>query len=233
MFAEDRGWTRRLQEAIRNGLTAEAAVERVQNDTRAQMQRQTDPFLRDRLHDFDDLANRLLRELMGRAHGPVAGDLPEDAVIVARNMGPAELLDYDRERVRGLVLEEVGATSHVAIVARALGIATVGQLDDVVSLAEAGDPIIVDGDTGEVHLRPPVDIETAYADKARFRARKQEQYRAGPQRAVDDEGRRRDRAPASTPACSWTCRGWKSPARRASGFSAPSCSSWSRRAFRA
>ena len=92
-------------------------------------------------------------------------------------MGPAELLDYDRERVRGLVLEEVGATSHVAIVARALGIATVGQLDDVVSLAEAGDAIIVDGDTGEVHLRPPVDIETAYADKARFRARKQEQYR--------------------------------------------------------
>ena len=177
MFAEDRGWTRRLQEAIRNGLTAEAAVERVQNDTRAQMTRQTDPFLRDRLHDFDDLANRLLRELMGRPHGPFASDMPEDAIVVARNMGPAELLDYDRERLRGLVLEEAGPTSHVAIVARALGIATVGQLEDVVALAEAGDPIIVDGDTGEVHLRPPADIETAYADKARFRARRQEQYR--------------------------------------------------------
>jgi phosphotransferase system enzyme I (PtsP) len=177
MFAEDRGWTRRLQEAIKNGLTAEAAVERVQNDTRAQMARQTDPFLRDRLHDFDDLANRLLRELMGRPHGPFAADLPSDAIVVARHMGPAELLDYDRERLRGLVLEEVGPTSHVAIVARALGIATVGQLDDIVSLAEAGDAIIVDGDTGEVHLRPPADLETAYADKARFRARKQEQYR--------------------------------------------------------
>ena len=177
MFAEDRGWTRRLQEAIGNGLTAEAAVERVQNDTRAQMTRQTDPFLRDRLHDFDDLANRLLRELMGRPHGPFAADMPEDAVIVARNMGPADLLDYDRERLRGLVLEEAGPTSHVAIVARALNIATVGQLEDVVALAEAGDPIIVDGDTGEVHLRPPADIETAYADKARFRARRQEQYR--------------------------------------------------------
>jgi phosphotransferase system enzyme I (PtsP) len=177
MFAEDRGWTRRLQEAIKNGLTAEAAVERVQNDTRAQMARQTDPFLRDRLHDFDDLANRLLRELMGRPHGPFAADLPSDAIIVARHMGPAELLDYDREKLRGLVLEEVGPTSHVAIVARALGIATAGQLDDIVALAEAGDPIIVDGDTGEVHLRPPADIETAYADKVRFRARKQEQYR--------------------------------------------------------
>ncbi len=189
MFAEDRGWTRRLQEAIKNGLTAEAAVEKVQSDTRARMTRQTDPFLRDRLHDFDDLANRLLRELMGRAHGPFAGDLPEDAVIVARNMGPAELLDYDRERVRGLALEEGGANSHVAIVARALGIATAGQLDDVVALAEAGDPIIIDGDLGEVHLRPPPDIETAYADKVRFRARRQEQYRQLRQQpAITEDG---------------------------------------------
>ena len=177
MFAQDRGWTRRLQEAIEAGLTAEAAVEKVQNDTRARMLRQTDPFLRDRLHDFDDLANRLLRELMGRPHGPVAGELPEDAVIVARNMGAAELLDYDHRRVRGLVLEEAGPTSHVAIVARALGIATVGQAQDAVALAEAGDPSIVDGETGEVHLRPPTDIETAYIDKVRFRARRQEQYR--------------------------------------------------------
>ena len=162
---------------MQNGLTAEAAVEKVQSDTRARMTRQTDPFLRDRLHDFDDLANRLLRVLMGRPHGPFASDLPEDAIIVARHMGPAELLDYEPGRVRGLVLEDAGANSHVAIVARALGIATAGQLDDIVSLAEAGDPIIVDGDTGEVHLRPPVDIETAYADKVRFRARRQEQYR--------------------------------------------------------
>ncbi len=177
MFAEDRGWMRRLLEAVGNGLTAEAAVEKVQNDTRARMARQTDPYLRDRLHDFDDVANRLLRELIGRPHGPFAGDLPDDAVVVARNMGPAELLDYDRERLRGLALEEAGPASHVAIVARALGIATVGRLEDVVSLAEAGDPIIIDGDAGEVHLRPPVHIETAYADKVRFRARKQEQYR--------------------------------------------------------
>ncbi|WP_092498106.1 phosphoenolpyruvate--protein phosphotransferase [Faunimonas pinastri] len=177
MFAQDRGWTRRLREAIENGLTAEAAVEKVQSDTRARMSRQTDPFLRDRLHDFEDLGNRLLRELIGRPHGPYAADMPEDAIIVARNMGAAELLDYDRDRVRGLVLEDAGPTSHVTIVAKALGIAAVGQTQDVVALAEAGDPIIVDGELGEVHLRPPADIETAYADRVRFRARKQEQYR--------------------------------------------------------
>ena len=177
MFAQDRGWTRRLREAVENGLTAEAAVEKVQNDTRMRIGRQGDAFLRDRLHDFDDLANRLLRELMGRPHGPLDGELPEDAIIVARTMGAAELLDYDRERLRGLVLEEGGPTSHVAIIARALDIACVGQVEDAVALAEAGDPVIVDGEAGIVHLRPPSDIETAYADKVRFQARRQEQYR--------------------------------------------------------
>jgi phosphotransferase system enzyme I (PtsP) len=177
MFAHDRGWVRRMHEAIRNGLTAEAAVEKVQSDTRARLQRQTDPFLRDRLHDFDDIANRLLRVLMNKPHGPSGEDLPRDAIIVARNMGAAELLDYDRERVRGLVLEEGGPTSHVTIVARAIGIASVGRADNIVSLVENGDAIIVDGSAGEVHVRPPADVESAYAEKVRFRARRQEQYR--------------------------------------------------------
>ncbi|MBZ0227481.1 MAG: GAF domain-containing protein, partial [Bauldia sp.] len=177
MFAHDRGWVRRMHEAIRNGLTAEAAVEKVQSDTRARLQRQIDPFLRDRLHDFDDLANRLLRVLMNKPHGPTGEDLPRDAIIIARNMGAAELLDYDRERVRGLVLEEGGPTSHVTIVARALGIATVGRANNVAALVENGDAIIVDGIAGAVHLRPSADVEAAYAEKVRFRARRQAQYR--------------------------------------------------------
>ena len=191
MFAHDRGWVRRMHEAIRNGLTAEAAVEKVQSDTRARLQRQTDPFLRDRLHDFDDLANRLLRVLMNKPHGLSGEDLPRDAIIVARNMGAAELLDYDRERVRGLVLEEGGPTSHVTIVARALGIASVGRAGDIVSLVENGDAIIVDGIAGEVHIRPPADVELAYAEKVRFRARRQEQYRLlRDQPAVTRDGHR-------------------------------------------
>ncbi len=176
MFAYDRGWARRIREAVDSGLTAEAAVERVQSDTRARLVRQTDPVIRERLNDFDDIANRLLRELMGAPH--IADlDLPKDAIIVARNMGAAELLDYNRDCIRGLLLEEGGPTSHVTIVARALGISAVGQIAGVVSLAEAGDAIIVDGDSGQVHLRPPSDVEHAYIDKVRFRARRQEQYR--------------------------------------------------------
>jgi len=177
MFAHDRGFVRRLKEAIGTGITAEAAVERVQSDNRARMMRQTDPYLRERMHDLDDLANRLMRQLTGEK--PTAReDLPENAIVVARHMGPAALLDYDRSRLRGLVLEEGGATSHVAIVARSLGIPTVGHAENVTSLADPGDAIIIDGATGEVHLRPTGDVESAYAEKVRFRARRQAQYAA-------------------------------------------------------
>jgi len=176
MFAYDRGWIRRLREAVATGLTAEAAVERVQSDARAKLQRQTDPYMRERLHDLDDLANRLLYQLAGRNFVTAHEDLPDNAIIVARTMGPAALLDYDRTKLRGLVLEDAGASSHVAIVARALGIATVGEVANIVSFVEPGDAVIVDGTSGDVHVRPPQDIENAYAEKARLRARRQEQY---------------------------------------------------------
>ncbi|MGB6324566.1 MAG: phosphoenolpyruvate--protein phosphotransferase [Methylocella sp.] len=176
-IAHDRGWLRRLHEAVATGLTAEAAVERVQNVARAKLQRRTEPFLREWLHDFDELANRLLHQLTGQGFVSAHKDLPYNSVIVARAMGPAALLEYDRARIRGLVLEESGALSHVAIVARALGIAAVGDVSNIVDLVEPGDAVIVDGISGDVHLRPPPDVEQSYAEKARLRARKQEQYR--------------------------------------------------------
>jgi phosphotransferase system enzyme I (PtsP) len=177
MFAHDRGWVRRLEEAIRNGLSAEAAVEKVQSDMRARMTHMTDPYLRERMSDFDDLANRLLRQLMGRGPEEIAASLPRDAIIVARQMGAAELLDYPREKLRGLVLEDGSITSHVVIVARAMNIPVAGQLKGVVSMSENGDAIIVDGEEGKVQLRPQPDVEAAYAEKVRFRARRQELYR--------------------------------------------------------
>lgn len=177
MFAHDRGWLNRLREAVESGLTAEAAVERVQNETRARLQRQTDPYLRERLHDLDDLANRLLRQLTGRTSAALEL-LPEDAIICARTMGPAELLDYDRRRLRGLIVEHGSPTAHVSIVARALGIPMVGRVEGLTERADAGDAIIADGDSGEVYVRPQQDVITAYAEKARFRARKQAQYAA-------------------------------------------------------
>ena len=178
MFANDRGWLKRLREAAMTGLTAEAAVERVQSDARARMLRQTDPYLRERLHDLDDLANRLLHQLTGEAFTLATGSLPDNAILVARSMGPAALLEYDRSRLRGLVLEEGGGTSHVAVVARALGIPCVGDATGITSLVEPGDAIIVDGGTGDVQVRPQPDVEASYAEKARLRARRLEQYRS-------------------------------------------------------
>jgi phosphotransferase system, enzyme I, PtsP len=178
MFAHDKGWVKRLMEAVHTGLTAEAAVERVQVDNRARMQRIQDPYLRERMHDLDDLSNRLLRILTGAVATASRTDLPNNAIVIARNMGPAELLDYDRSKLRGVILEEAGRTSHVAIVARALGIPAIGQANGLVDLVDPDDPIIVDGGTGEVFVRPSQELQKAYSEKVRFYAKKQEQYRA-------------------------------------------------------
>src|SRR6266478_5655972 len=178
MFANDHGWSHKLHEAVATGLTAEAAVERVQSDTRARMLRSTDPYLRDRLHDLEDLGHRLMRQLVGQDHAPSREQLPDNAILIARAMGPAALLDYDRKRLRGLVLEEGTANSHVSIVARALGIPAVGEVPNAPGIADPGDAIIVDGTSGSIYVRPSAEIESAYAERVRFRARRQAQYLA-------------------------------------------------------
>lgn len=177
MFANDQGWQHKLQEAVATGLTAEAAVERVQSDTRARMLRSTDPYLRDRLHDLEDLGHRLMRQLVGRDHAPTREQMPDNAILIARAMGPAALLDYDRNKLRGLVLEEGTSNSHVSIVARALGIPAIGEVPNAAGIADPGDAIIVDGTSGSIYVRPSHEIQSAYAERVRFRARRQEQYR--------------------------------------------------------
>lgn len=180
MFAHDKGWERRLREAVQDGLTAEAAVERVHNHSRTRLLQQPDPFWRERQRDLEDLSDRLLRILAGgHAGGPIKpSEMPPDTVLISRTMGPAELLDYDRTRLRGLVIEDGSPQSHVAIVAKALGIAAVARATGIVERATSGDSVIVDGITGQVHLRPQPEVISAYSDKARFRARRQRQYEA-------------------------------------------------------
>ncbi len=176
MFANDRGWIRRIQDAIKTGLTAEAAVERVNNAMRARLGGQRDAYLRDRLHDFEDLSNRLLRILSGRAELASEDKLPRDAILLARTMGPAELLDYDRRKLRGLILEESALGAHVAIVARALNLPLLGDVRSIVNAARDGQDIILDADSGEAHLNPAGDIVEAYSNRARLQARRQQRY---------------------------------------------------------
>jgi phosphotransferase system enzyme I (PtsP) len=174
MFAHDRGWNRSLQDAVRNGLTAEAAVERVRSEHRARLGQARDPYLRERLHDLEDLNDRLLRHLSGEAH--VVRELPENAILIARNLGPADILEYDRTRLRGILLEEGSAASHAGIVARALDIPCVGRLPGLRDRVSEGDPVIVDAETGEAYLRPRADVVKAIQARIDVRAQRRAEF---------------------------------------------------------
>lgn len=174
MFAQSRGWARRMEEDVQRGLSAEAAVEKEQSAARARLEQVPDAYLRDRLHDLDDLSNRLLRILTGQGRDTGA-QMPADPILVARNIGPAELLEYGRA-LKGVVLEEGSVASHAAIVARALAIPLVIHADRITSEALNGDRILVDGDQGIVHLRPEDTVAGAFRDKMAMQAKAQEKY---------------------------------------------------------
>lgn len=176
MFANSKGWLRRMEEDISAGLSAEGAVEKEQSQARARMGQVQDPYLRERLSDLDDLSNRLLRHLTGQCHRNGA-ELPPDPVLVARNIGPGELLEYGRV-LRGIVLEEGSVGSHAAIVARALAIPLVVRAPRIVDEAMNGNQIMVDGDQGIVHLRPEDTVVKAFRDKMAMKAKAQERYRS-------------------------------------------------------
>ena len=174
MFAHSRSWLRRMEEDIDLGLSAEAAVEKEQSHARARLESAADPYLRDRLHDLDDLSNRLLRILTGQG-ADTGAEMPEDPILIARNIGPAELLEYGR-KLRGVVLEEGSVGSHAAIVARALAIPLVIHAARITSEALNGDPILVDGDLGVAHLRPEDSVASAFRDKMAMQAEAQKRY---------------------------------------------------------
>ncbi|MEO6300810.1 MAG: phosphoenolpyruvate--protein phosphotransferase [Paracoccaceae bacterium] len=174
MFAHSRGWLRRMEEDIQRGLSAEAAVEKEQGTARARLEQVPDAYLRERLQDLDDLSNRLLRILTGQGKDTGA-EMPENPVLIARNIGPAELLEYGR-KLKGVVLEEGSVGSHAAIVARALAIPLVIHARGIVQEALNGNAILVDGDTGVVHLRPDEAVARGFRDKIAMQAEAQKRY---------------------------------------------------------
>ncbi len=177
MFARDRGWLVRIEDAIARGLGAEAAVQHILEDTRTRMMQVSDGYIRERLQDMEDLSNRLLSHLVQLGENAALTPLPEDIILVARSLGPAALLDYDRDRLKGVVLEKGGYSNHVAIVARSLGIPVVGQCEDALSFARSGDPVIVDGDRGVAYLRPSQYDVDLYARSLEARAKRTRLYR--------------------------------------------------------
>ena len=175
MMANSRSWLKRMEEDIKAGLSAEAAVEKEQSTARRRLGKAADSYLRERLQDLDDLSNRLLRILTGQGANTGAV-MPENPILVARDIGPAELLEHGRGRLKGIVLEQGSVGSHATIVARAWAIPLVVHTAHITSEALNGDHIMVDGEQGVVHLRPDDNVVTAFRDKIAMQAKAQERY---------------------------------------------------------
>ncbi|MGV3555577.1 MAG: phosphoenolpyruvate--protein phosphotransferase [Croceibacterium sp.] len=176
MFAYDEGWGRRINEAIDSGLTAEAAIERVQQRTRMRMREIDDPLLAERMHDLEDLANRLLRIVSGQLGTAASQGLRQDAILVAKNLGPAELLEYDKRRLKGVILEEGSLTAHVVIVARAMGVPVLGRVRNARGLIREGDTLLVDGDASTLTIRPAQGVVDAFEGRLVRNREKQAVY---------------------------------------------------------
>ena len=162
MFAYDEGWRNRINAAIDSGLTAEAAIERVQQRTRMRMREIDDPLLADRMHDLEDLSNRLLRIVSGQLGTAAQMGLRQDSILIARNLGPAELLEYDRRRLKGVILQEGSLTAHVVIVARAMGVPVLGRVRDARQAIGEGDAVLLDASQGAAFVRPTPAMEEAF-----------------------------------------------------------------------
>ena len=183
MFAYDEGWSRRIIEAIDTGLTAEAAIERVQQRTRMRMRQIDDPLLADRMHDLEDLSNRLLRIVSGQMGTAASQGLRSDTILIARNLGPAELLEYDKRRLKGVILEEGSLTAHVVIVARAMGIPVLGRVRGLRGAVRDGDPLLLDADQGSATVRAAPPMVEAF--EARFAKSKERQAAYVKQRDIE------------------------------------------------
>lgn len=178
MFAYDEGWSRRINSAIDSGLTAEAAIERVQQRTRARMHEIDDPLLAERMHDLEDLANRLIRIVAGQLGTAAQLGLRNDSILIARNLGPAELLEYDRRRLKGVVLEEGSLTAHVTIVARAMGVPVLGRVANIRRLIHEDDELLLDVEEGSVFVRPSGPMVEVFETKQARMKQKRAEFEA-------------------------------------------------------
>ncbi len=178
MFALDEGWQRRIHDGIDGGLTAEAAIEAVAQAQRIRLGRAADPYLRERLHDLEDLSNRLIRIVAGAGGTAAKQGLATDSILIARNLGPAELLEYDRRHLKGIALEEGSLTAHVTIVARAMGIPVVGRIAGLRAAVAEGDPLLIDPAAGALFVRPQAAVIASYDAQVALRQRRQAEFAA-------------------------------------------------------
>ena len=172
MFAKDKGWYKKIADNVSSGLTAEAAVERAYEDMWKRLSGTNDSYLKERLHDLRDVADRLL----GYLSGDTGKERIEsnDIIVVAQTMGPADLMDYDYKKIRGLIIEDGTPTMHVAIVAKALGIPVIAKIKGIFDEIKTGEQVAIDGNEGYVYLKPGKQIQ----DKIKARIAEKEEMMA-------------------------------------------------------
>ena len=166
LVSADEGWLRRVREAVESGLSAEAAVHRVSHEVRERMRRVADPYLRERLADLEELAERMLASLDG-GEEPVA--IPQGAILLARRLGPAQLLEWHARGIGGVAIEDGSGGSHAAILARALGVPALGGAAGMLEAVENGDEAILDADEGQLILRPAPELAVTYLRELQIR----------------------------------------------------------------
>ncbi len=176
LFTQDRGWISRINEAIDSGLTAEAGVKKVQEELQAKMSQLASPYIKERIQDLEDLSNHLLQVLLGKPVVPKSQELPEAFILVARSIGPAELLEYDHKRLKGLIVEEGSTTSHTAVIARAMDIPALAKVENATLVIQPGDVVILDAESGNIYVRPSYQIEQAMDLQIQQYAQREAEY---------------------------------------------------------
>ena len=144
-------------------INAEAAVRRTANKARQQFERMNDPYFRERVRDLDDIERRLLKSLTGFGGNPHL-ELKSPSIVVADDLTPSETVQLPREYVLGFVTNRGSATSHVALLARAMGIPAVTGLGDITSKVVAGETVLLDGTNGTVTVSPDAQTVMDFSD---------------------------------------------------------------------
>lgn len=164
MMIQDPFMTSQMQDFIAGGQCAEAAVDAVCNMYIEMFSSVEDDLTRQRATDIRDMRARLLGILLGQTEVDLS-DLPPETVLVAHDFTPSMTANMQKEHIVGILSECGSKTSHSAILARSLELPAVMSVENICTLLENGDTVIVDGTRGEVVVRPAQGILEAYASK--------------------------------------------------------------------
>ncbi|TWT41894.1 Phosphoenolpyruvate-protein phosphotransferase [Phycisphaerae bacterium RAS1] len=151
-----------VQSIEKNSYTAAYAYAEEMRQRQKELLAVRDAYLRDRVRDLYDIEKRVLRNILGRQREDITR-LTEPVIIIANDITPSQAVSLDRQHVLGFAANVGGQTSHLAIIARQLGIPAVLALNDITADISGGDTIIVDGTHGIVVVKPDVETTQRYS----------------------------------------------------------------------